>query len=227
MTPRPVQHGGGVELDPCSTRTAVSASRSRLQRSTVHGELAVVVHDLPHQLPDDRARHPHSGQTRDLRDPSLALSDGCNGLRTRSLKPRRVAVSNRPTVTPLSRAQLLHQVQTTHPSPCARHFGLPFNGLAPLELRQMAPWLTWGLAVLRNGLAPLELRQMAPWLTWGLAVLRRVSTSRESRTRRSLFTTPTNHDPKNEAEITYWNSAGGQGERVIDIGARRYRVGLL
>ena len=27
-----------------------------------------------------------SGQKRDLGDPSLALSDGCNGLRTRSLK---------------------------------------------------------------------------------------------------------------------------------------------
>ena len=37
-----------------------------------------------------------------------ALWDGCNGLTTRSLKPRPVTVSNRPTVTPLSRAQLLH-----------------------------------------------------------------------------------------------------------------------
>ena len=34
------------------------------------------------------------GQKRNLGDPSPALSDGCNGLRTRSLKPRRVAVSN-------------------------------------------------------------------------------------------------------------------------------------
>ena len=31
-----------------------------------------------------------------VRDPSPALSDGCNGLRTRSLSPRRVAVSNHP-----------------------------------------------------------------------------------------------------------------------------------
>ena len=41
MAPRPVQHGGGLELDPCfrSTRTAVSASReSRLRRSHLHGE---------------------------------------------------------------------------------------------------------------------------------------------------------------------------------------------
>ena len=41
MTPRPVQHGGGVELVPAlkSTRTAVSASReSRLRRSPLHGE---------------------------------------------------------------------------------------------------------------------------------------------------------------------------------------------
>ena len=61
-----------------------------------------------------------------------------HGLRARSLKPRRVAVSNRPTVTPLSRAQLLHRVQTTtHPSPFARHFRFPFNGLAPPELRRM------------------------------------------------------------------------------------------
>ena len=41
-----------------------------------------------------------------------ARLDRCNGLRTRSLKPRPVTVSNRPTVTPLSRAQLLHQLQT-------------------------------------------------------------------------------------------------------------------
>ena len=62
-------------------------------------KLVVVVHDLAHQLLD----HLLTDKT---------LLDGCNGLRTRSLKPRRVAVSNRPTVTPLSRAQLLHQVQT-------------------------------------------------------------------------------------------------------------------
>ena len=71
-------------------------------------------------------------------DPSLALSDGCNGLRTRSLKPRRVAVSNRRTVTPVSRARPLHQVQTRrirHPS--ARPFRLPFNKLAPSELRRI------------------------------------------------------------------------------------------
>ena len=60
----------------------------------------------------DTPRASCGGHKRDLRDPSPALLDGCNGLRTRSLKPRRVAVSNRPTITPLSRAQLLHQVQT-------------------------------------------------------------------------------------------------------------------
>ena len=41
MTPRPVQHGGGVELDPVlhSIRTAVSASpESRLRRSPLRGE---------------------------------------------------------------------------------------------------------------------------------------------------------------------------------------------
>ena len=54
MTPRPVQHGGGVELAPCSSRLEpnVSASRSRLQRSTVHGELAVVVHYPTRQVFD-------------------------------------------------------------------------------------------------------------------------------------------------------------------------------
>ena len=66
------------------------------------------------------------------------LLDGCNGLRTRSLKPRRVAVSNRPTITPLSRARLLHQVQTRrirhHPT---RPFRLPFNRLARSELRRI------------------------------------------------------------------------------------------
>ena len=53
-------------------------------------KLGVVVHDLAHQLLD----HLLADKT---------LLDGCNGLRTRSLKPRPVAVSNRPTVTPLSR----------------------------------------------------------------------------------------------------------------------------
>jgi len=53
----------------------------------------------------------------------------CNGLRARSLKPRRVAVSNRPTVA--------HQAQTTHPSPSARQFRLPFNKLAQSELRRI------------------------------------------------------------------------------------------
>ena len=50
-----------------------------------------------------------SCQKRDPGDPSLALSDGCNGFRTRSLKPRRVADFNRRTVK--HRARLLHQMQ--------------------------------------------------------------------------------------------------------------------
>jgi hypothetical protein len=45
--------------------------------------------------------------------------------------------SDRSTVTPLSRAQLLHQVQTRHPSPSARQFRLPVNGLAQSELRRI------------------------------------------------------------------------------------------
>ena len=51
--PRPVQHGGGVELDPCSiqsTRTDFSASRSRLGGRLFTAKLAVVVHYLSHQL---------------------------------------------------------------------------------------------------------------------------------------------------------------------------------
>ena len=54
MTPRPVQHGGGVELDPCSTRSEPPSVLhvSRLQRSTVHGELAVVVHSPTRQVFD-------------------------------------------------------------------------------------------------------------------------------------------------------------------------------
>jgi hypothetical protein len=52
-----------------------------------------------------------SNWTRAPLDPNRR-QDGCNGLRTRSLKPRRVAVSKCPTVTSLDRARLLHQVQT-------------------------------------------------------------------------------------------------------------------
>ena len=67
-----------------------------------------------------------------------ALLDGCNGLRTRSLKPRRVAVSNRPTVTPLSWcATPASGANSTHPSPSARQFRLPFNGLAQSKLRRI------------------------------------------------------------------------------------------
>jgi hypothetical protein len=65
---RPIQHTRWVELVPVlhSTRTVVSASRL--------------------EPTDDRGTR-CSGQKRDLGDPSLALSDGCNGLRARSLKP--------------------------------------------------------------------------------------------------------------------------------------------
>jgi hypothetical protein len=100
-----------------STRTVVSASRL--------------------EPTDDRSTR-CSTQKRDLGDPSLALSDGCNGLRTRSLKPRRVAVSNPRTVIPLKPcASLASGANSTHPSPSARHFRLPFNGLAPSELRRI------------------------------------------------------------------------------------------
>ena len=53
MTPRPVAWGWGrIGAVLQSTRTDVSASRSRLQRSTVHGELAVVVHYPTRQVFD-------------------------------------------------------------------------------------------------------------------------------------------------------------------------------
>ena len=42
-------------------------------------KLAVVLHYLPHQLLDDRPRHT-------LQRSEAALSDGCKGFRTRSLK---------------------------------------------------------------------------------------------------------------------------------------------
>ena len=66
----------------------------------------------------------------DLSDLAFAM-DGCNGLRTRSLKPRRAAVSNRPTVTPLSRGTC----SIRHHPPANSE--LPFNGLAPSELRRI------------------------------------------------------------------------------------------
>ena len=80
----------------------------------------------------------HAAAVRSAGNSSLALSDGCNGLRTRSLTPRPVTVSNRPTVTPLSRAQLLHQVQTRrirHHPPA--NSDSRSNGLAQSELRRI------------------------------------------------------------------------------------------
>ena len=72
-------------------------------------KLGIIVHDCMHQGFDQLL----ADQATLMAAP--ALWDGCNGLRTRSLKPRPVAVSNRRTVTPLSRAQLLHQVRTDAP----------------------------------------------------------------------------------------------------------------
>ena len=76
-----------------------------------------------------------SCQKRDLGDPALALSDGCNGLRMRSLKPRPspIVQPSHPSAVrdPASGAN------SAHPSPSARHFRLPFNKLAPSELRRI------------------------------------------------------------------------------------------
>jgi hypothetical protein len=68
---------------------------------------------------DRRIRY--SGQKRDLRDPSPALLDGCNGLMTRSLNdPRRGSL---PTVQPLNpcarRRDTCIRCEPTHPSPSA------------------------------------------------------------------------------------------------------------
>jgi hypothetical protein len=105
----PIQRGRGVELDPLlpvDPKPSVLHVRTACGGRLFSAKLGVVVHYLPHQLLDHFDRGTRcSGQKRDLGDPSLALSDGCNGLRMRSLSPRRVAVSNRPTVTPLDRAR--------------------------------------------------------------------------------------------------------------------------
>ena len=68
MTPGLSSMGVGSNWTICelSTRTAVSASRL--------------------EPTDDRSTRCSCQKRNSLRDPSLALSDGCNGLRTRSLK---------------------------------------------------------------------------------------------------------------------------------------------
>ena len=87
--------------------------------------------------PDRRTRG--SSQKRDLGDPSPALLDGCNGLRTRSLNdPRRVPASNRAnrhTLKPLHDTCM--RCKPMHPSPSARRFRLLLNGLAASALRRM------------------------------------------------------------------------------------------
>jgi hypothetical protein len=114
-TPRPVQHTPGVELVPYSTRperSSVLRARADCGGRLFPTKLGVVTHYLPHQLLDDRPKHTLQLSEARSRGSVASTVRRCNGLRTRSLKPRRVAISNRPTVTPLSRARLLHQVQT-------------------------------------------------------------------------------------------------------------------
>ena len=53
MTPRPVQHGGGVELIPCSSRPeplSVLRARADCGGRLFTAKFGVVVHYLPHQL---------------------------------------------------------------------------------------------------------------------------------------------------------------------------------
>ena len=55
MTPRPVQHGGGVELAPCSSRSeppSVLHPRADCGGRLFAAKLGVVVHYLSHQLLD-------------------------------------------------------------------------------------------------------------------------------------------------------------------------------
>ena len=66
----------------------------------------------PGRMTVARSTEAHASSVRSVISGSVGGTVGrCHGLRMRSLKPHPVAVSNRPTVTPLSRAQLLHQVQ--------------------------------------------------------------------------------------------------------------------
>ena len=128
-------------------------------------------------------------------DGSAGIVGRCNGLRMRSLKPRPVAVSNRPTVTPLSRAQLLHQVQIRRiRPPSARQFRLPFNGLAQSELRRIFcsdEGVLVRIFFMRILLAATNDPPACPAWGWGRighllhSTRTAVSASRESRTRRS------------------------------------------
>ena len=130
MTPRPVQHGGGVELDPCSSRPE-PPSVLRV-RADCGAELFTA-------KPGSALFHASgvrsvAGGSSDL-DSRPALSDRCNGLRMRSLKPRPspIVQPSHPSAVrdPASGAN------SAHPSPSGRHFGLPFNKLAPSELRRI------------------------------------------------------------------------------------------
>jgi hypothetical protein len=82
MTPRPVQHGGGVEMVPVlhSIRTALSASRwSRLRRSPLSGETR-----RRSALFDASGVRSVAGGS-SYPDGSAGTVGRCNGLRTRSL----------------------------------------------------------------------------------------------------------------------------------------------
>jgi hypothetical protein len=148
-----------------STRTAVSASRL--------------------EPTDDRSTR-CSCQKRDLGDPSLALSDGATvSGRDRLASPRgRLQPSNpytlRPCATPASGAN------STHPSPSARHFRVPFNKLASSEPRRM---FCSCRAAVRGFAQPCVLRWPPACPAWGggrlvavpLSTRAAVSASRESR----------------------------------------------
>jgi hypothetical protein len=87
--------------------------------------------------------------------------------------------SNRSTVKPLSRCATPAWCKPTHPSPSARQFRLPFNGLAPSELRRMVspkrahPSTTLGTVARKvsattgptPGVVIISLRQTSSWRT--------------------------------------------------------------
>src|SRR5262249_32276304 len=85
-----VQHGGGVELDPCSSRPeppSVLRARADCGGRLFTAKLAVVLHYLPHQLLDDPSEA-HAAAVRSAIYGSVASTVGrCNGSRTRPLKP--------------------------------------------------------------------------------------------------------------------------------------------
>jgi hypothetical protein len=115
-----------VTIRPLIATPAQGVSRSRAETdvlllSAAAGQVVTVAAERPPACPawgegrigQYSSRRPEE-RTGGVRSAILSVAGTvgrCNGLRTRSLKPHSVTVSNRPTVTSLDRAPLLHQVQ--------------------------------------------------------------------------------------------------------------------